>query len=162
VTERETGVNRGGKKIGLAFFGGCAMQNPVPMNELPEEIRAAALKAAAMVEQDFINPPDLSTLAREAGMSPIHLSRIFGVVNGMTIPAMVRRLRMQEAAKLLRATDMLVTEIAGKVGYRSPAAFDRAFMREMGKSPSEHRGVKKSHDLGIELPPRTGSGRIKE
>ena len=46
---------------------------------------------------------------------------------------------MKRAAELLRAGGMSVREIAGRVGYRQPAQFAKAFRRHYGCSPSEYR-----------------------
>lgn len=53
----------------------------------------------------------------------------------------VRQHRMRRAALLLkRDPSATVTEAAWDVGYESPSSFIKAFQREMGCSPTEHRG----------------------
>jgi AraC-like DNA-binding protein len=47
----------------------------------------------------------------------------------------VARWRAQLAAHLLRDERATVGELAGRLGYRSEAAFARAFKREIGVSP---------------------------
>ncbi|WP_363797063.1 AraC family transcriptional regulator [Lysobacter firmicutimachus] len=47
--------------------------------------------------------------------------------------------RMQLAADLLLRTDLRVSQVAGRVGYGSEAAFSRSFRRAFGQSPSDYR-----------------------
>jgi AraC-like DNA-binding protein len=47
--------------------------------------------------------------------------------------------RVQQACRLLRDGDGTVDDVAGRVGYRSAAAFSRVFRRWTGKSPGEYR-----------------------
>jgi AraC-like DNA-binding protein len=46
---------------------------------------------------------------------------------------------MQLAANRLRNTTEGVAAVAGRVGYKSEAAFSRAFKKAVGVSPSEWR-----------------------
>lgn len=47
--------------------------------------------------------------------------------------------RMQLAERLLRQTDMSVVAVAGRVGYTSEPAFNRAFKRHVGHPPASWR-----------------------
>jgi AraC-like DNA-binding protein len=47
--------------------------------------------------------------------------------------------RMTKAAQLLRESDDSTSEVAARVGYRSDAAFNRAFKRREGKGPGAYR-----------------------
>jgi AraC-like DNA-binding protein len=92
-----------------------------------------------LLQRDMENPPPLELLAKEFGRSPFQLSRMFSEITGQTIPATLRRLRIERAAKLLRETAKPVTEIAFEVGYSSIGAFNKAFGEHFGKSPSAYR-----------------------
>ncbi len=46
---------------------------------------------------------------------------------------------MTRAAHLLTQGDASVGEIAGQVGYKSEAAFNRAFTRAIGQPPGAYR-----------------------
>ena len=56
-------------------------------------------------------------------------------------PAMqyVTRWRMYAAHTALRENEMSLAAVADRVGYRSEAAFSRAFKRVIGVSPAEWR-----------------------
>jgi transcriptional regulator GlxA family with amidase domain len=47
--------------------------------------------------------------------------------------------RLQKALALLDTSRASVKQVAGQTGYRSPAAFSRAFSGRFGLTPSEYR-----------------------
>ena len=57
------------------------------------------------------------------------------------------RWRLQLAAQLLRETDEGLAAIAGKVGYESEAAFNRAFKRHAGEPPATWRNNARKREL---------------
>ena len=48
-------------------------------------------------------------------------------------------LRIQNAADLLRRTDLSIVQVALAVGYEDPLYFSSLFHRKMGTSPSQYR-----------------------
>lgn len=81
----------------------------------------------------------LETLAAEAKLSPSHFARMFKATTGLPPAAYQRRLRLEEAQRLMLTTDLPVTEIALRVGYDTPQAFARMFRAETGTTPSDWR-----------------------
>jgi AraC family transcriptional regulator len=92
----------------------------------------------AQLHEEF----SLRRLAREAGMSDFHFSRLFKKATGFTPSSYFIRLRMAEARRLLRETSKSIIEVAIDVGYTNPSHFSQIFRREVGVSPSEYRGRK--------------------
>jgi AraC family transcriptional regulator len=82
---------------------------------------------------------DLNRLADVACLSPYHWHRIYHAMNGETIAATVRRLRLHRAAGFLANTAMAIEAIAEKSGYGSAAAFTRAFTADYGMPPAQYR-----------------------
>lgn len=111
-----------------------------PMNKPTEPAGRESLERALfLLERDLENPPTLEMLAQEVGCGPFHLSRLFGKVTGKTMPEFLRQKRMERAALMLRTTRQSVSEIALSVGYESFSAFTRAFVREVGATPTTYR-----------------------
>ena len=81
----------------------------------------------------------LDELAEVAGLSKYHFLRQFSSVVGMTPGAYLRTLRLCQAARKLRTTDMPILEIALSVGFADHPSFSRAFARHMGMTPSEYQ-----------------------
>ncbi len=82
----------------------------------------------------------LEDLAAEAGYSAYHFCREFGRATGETPFQYVTRLRMEEAARLLKAEpERLVVQVAFDVGYAGAGAFATAFKRHHGLTPTQYR-----------------------
>jgi AraC family transcriptional regulator len=82
---------------------------------------------------------DLRKLADIACLSPYHWHRIYHAVQGETIAAAVRRLRLHRAAGYLAQTNLSIEAIAGKSGYGSVPAFARSFKASFGLPPARFR-----------------------
>lgn len=97
-------------------------------------------RAIALLESRLDQPFDLKRLARSAGMSEFHFSRLFKKATGLAPSHYFIRQRVARAQQLLRETEASVIEIGLVVGYSSPSHFAQIFRRETGLSPSDYRG----------------------
>lgn len=96
-------------------------------------------RAIFHLEAHLDDPVQLEALARISCFSPYHFHRIFTAYAGETLGELVRRLRLERAARHLRFLDAPVTEIGLAAGYETPSAFGRAFAAHFGMSPTEYR-----------------------
>lgn len=55
----------------------------------------------------------------------------------------IRNIRIEEACRLLRETDLTIAEVGYKVGFRTAAYFSTSFKSKTGKSPNEYRSAHK-------------------
>src|SRR5687768_1524303 len=78
-------------------------------------------------------------MARTAVFSKYHFIRLFRQTTGVTPGRFLARLRIQEAERLLLATDLSVAEISQRVGYTSIGTFSSRFKLSVGVSPSTYR-----------------------
>ncbi|WP_409465012.1 helix-turn-helix domain-containing protein [Amycolatopsis sp. GA6-003] len=106
----------------------------VPARENPR-VRAVI---AAMRER-LAEPLALADLAGEVHLSVYHLVRVFKEATGATPYRYLTGLRIDEAKRLLRGTDLTISQIAGRCGFASPAALSTAFLRHTGTRPSAYR-----------------------
>jgi AraC-like DNA-binding protein len=81
----------------------------------------------------------LEMLARRAGLSRSVFAERFH--DGVGVPPMtyLAEWRLQLAARWLRETSLTVAEVGQRLGYRSAAAFHRAFKNQHAVSPTEYR-----------------------
>ncbi len=86
----------------------------------------------------------LSTAAGMAFMSEPTFSRYFKAATGMTFSAMVKKLRIAHARKLLDTTDHAIAHVASLSGYHNMANFNRQFLAEVGTTPSAYRKLESS------------------
>ncbi|NMO15681.1 AraC family transcriptional regulator [Pyxidicoccus fallax] len=98
------------------------------------------LRAQQVLQERLDEPVDPTALARVANFSLHHFHRIFRAQMGETVMEHVRRLRLERAARRLRADgDVRLLEVALDAGYESHEAFTRAFIARFGVPPSEFR-----------------------
>jgi len=105
--------------------------------------RRRAVTAALWIEANACEPVNLSTAAKEAGLSPFHFLRLFSKVLGVTPHQYLVRSRLRRAARLLAADAAPVTEIAYEVGFGDLSNFVRSFHRAAGVSPRGFRRAAK-------------------
>jgi len=81
----------------------------------------------------------ISELAAQAGLSSFHFARVFHRETGETPHQFVTRLRLEEAGRLLRATDQTVLQVAIAVGFENASHFSVQFKRGYGVTPLAYR-----------------------
>ena len=91
------------------------------------------------LEQHYRDPPDLTTIAALASLSPYHFHRIFTAVTGETLAAYLRRLRLENIARQLFYGKADITTLALEHGYASSQALAKAFRAHFGITASELR-----------------------
>lgn len=85
---------------------------------------------------------DLNRLAETSHLSPYHFHRVMSAFLGEPLGAFIVRTRIETAARLLRYTDLTITEIAYKIGYGAPSSLSKAFRQFYSISPNEYRNNK--------------------
>ena len=89
----------------------------------------------------FAEPISLSGVAREAGLSRFHFSRLFHHEIGTPSHEYLQDLRVSRAKALLANRYLRVSEVAYAVGFNDLSHFDRTFRKMVGRSPSEYRAL---------------------
>jgi transcriptional regulator GlxA family with amidase domain len=89
------------------------------------------------IHSAYAEPLTVDDLARSAGMSRFHFSRLFHEQVGDAPYRYLLRVRIARAAELLRGGRHSVTEAALAVGFQDLGRFRRLFRREIGCRPSE-------------------------
>jgi AraC family transcriptional regulator len=85
---------------------------------------------------------DLCLLAELSNLSPFHFHRITKAFLGEPIGAYIARVRVEQAARLLRYTELSIQEIAFSVGYEMPSSLTKIFNQYYGISPVKFRNDK--------------------
>ena len=78
-------------------------------------------------------------MAREAGMSPSHFSRVFKETLGSTPMQYVLAYRIEQAMKLMADQSRPLSDIAFACGFADQAHFSRSFKQVTGQSPRAFR-----------------------
>ena len=91
---------------------------------------------------NFAKPLTLEQLAKEAGISRFHFSRLFKREVGVSPHHHLSRVRIAHAKDLLRNTDHSIAQIVEECGYIHSGHFAAAFFRLTGKTPSQYRATR--------------------
>ena len=94
-------------------------------------------RAIAWLRQHYAQPLRVDALAQHVGMSTSSLHHHFQQVTAMSPLQYQKRLRLQEARRLLVFEATSVAAAAHRVGYESASQFSREYTRAFGVSPSQ-------------------------
>ncbi|MGW2378813.1 helix-turn-helix domain-containing protein [Streptomyces sp. NPDC001658] len=100
----------------------------------------AVSAAIAYIEAHLEGRLTVPEIARAAGVSHNHLTRLLRESTGTTVVGYVRRRRLDRAHHLLRASTLSIPAVAASVGIPDLQAFNKACRRELGASPRALRG----------------------
>ena len=121
----------------LAFFGELLRSMELYG---PDSGELSALKNIVdYCSRNYTKEISLDTLSKELHISKYYISHIFGSRLNMRFNDYVNSLRVSKACLLLTDSDMSITDISDKVGFSTIRTFNRAFLRQTGKSPSDYR-----------------------
>ena len=88
------------------------------------------------IEENITQQIDYGEIAKIACCSSYHFQRMFTYMAGIPLSEYIRKRKMSLAAIDLQSGNEKVIDIAGKYGYNSPTAFNRAFQSIHRISPS--------------------------
>jgi AraC family transcriptional regulator len=97
---------------------------------------AALRRVQLFVEANLGGDIPLASLAERAGLSPFHFARAFRTTTGTTPRKYVENARIEEARRLLEASDLPLARIALQTGLGSQSRFTTTFRRATGLTPA--------------------------
>ena len=110
-------------------------QPEVEYSGIPDAVR----ELIETVEKNLSSDIKLNTIADQLHMDAIYLGRLFKKSMGIGFKDYVVQKRMERAQQLIRTTNLPISEIAEKVGYREENYFRMSFKRFCGCSPREYK-----------------------
>jgi len=81
----------------------------------------------------------LETVSRALHVSKYYISHLFSKKLHMGFSEYIGTLRISEACRLLKNTDMSITEVAYNVGFNSTRSFNRLFLKYTGLTPRQFK-----------------------
>ena len=98
------------------------------------------LKAKRFIEENYADQnTTLTTVAEAVCLSPNHFSTIFSQECKTTFIEYLTNVRMENAKRLMRETDMKGYDIAYECGFSDPHYFSYIFKKNTGLSPREYK-----------------------
>jgi putative ABC transport system permease protein len=144
--------------LGYVFyqiFDESSFLAPIPMaNKYQKSTLSPAIKSSVLGKLDRIFEEDkfhlrddasLSNLAKALGATTHHLSQVLNESKQISFQDLLAQYRVREAKKLLKDAahqHTKIESIAAMVGYNSKSAFNTAFKKRTGHTPSEFRAQK--------------------
>jgi two-component system, response regulator YesN len=96
-------------------------------------------QALNYIHNNFSTDISLDRVARTAGISKYHFSRLFKEMTGLTYQSYLNRVRIEQAKKLLNDDALSITDTGCAVGYSDLTHFERIFKKLTGNTPSQFR-----------------------
>lgn len=94
-------------------------------------------RALRLINEGALDDTDMESFAARLGLGARQLSRLFQKHLGTTPGQVAKTARVQRAKRLLDTTDLPMTEIAYKAGFKSLRRFNTVFKETYRRSPSE-------------------------
>lgn len=89
----------------------------------------------------------MDDLSREAGVHPVHVSRVFRRFSGMGIGEYVHRLRVREACERMLGREASLADISCSLGFADQSHFTRTFHSIAGTTPAAFRALLAANDI---------------
>ena len=105
----------------------------------PDRRHARVEEVTAHMQANLAGAIDHAALERVSGLSPSRLQALFREVTGYPPLDYLRRLRVEEARRLLADRRLAVKEVAARTGFRDTSHFSKVFRRVDGLSPAHYR-----------------------
>lgn len=96
-------------------------------------------KAEQYIKKNYGSQLSLNEVADYLEMSPWHFSKVFYKKVGIHFSQYLLNVRMEEAVRLLKNTNLKIYEVATRVGYNNTDQFSRMFKKTIGKSPKDYK-----------------------
>lgn len=125
-----------------AVFAAFAEGALVPADgagELSEGDAVRIVAARRLVDECWHEKLTLDAIARACGLNRAKLTRGFRLMFDCSVADALAENRLAGARRMLLATDLPVSSIGYRCGYRNNASFTRAFSRRWGLPPTQLR-----------------------
>ena len=91
------------------------------------------------IQAHLIQALTLEELAQQIGFSPYHFARLFRQATGESPHQFIVRLRVEQAQRLLKNTDLPITQVATDCGFAHQSHLTQAFKRYVTMTPKAFR-----------------------
>ncbi|UUZ79743.1 helix-turn-helix domain-containing protein [Paenibacillus sp. P26] len=136
-----------GRELGLAdmlhLLRGFCTDGPQELRTLQrDQSRGIIHEINAYIRNHYSESLTLKGLAEKFYIHPVYLGQLFARKNGISFNEYLHDLRIAEAQRLLRETDLRSYQIAEQVGYVSYDKFLKQFEKRLGMKPNEYKATR--------------------
>ena len=93
------------------------------------------------MKEHYMDPVTLEDVSALAGFSPTYFSALFKKETGSAFLEYLQSVRMDEAKRLLKETNLSIALVCEKVGYSDVKYFTKSFIKHTGLKPGEYRKI---------------------
>jgi YesN/AraC family two-component response regulator len=111
------------------------------MNKDKNEGKDHAKKVFEFIKNNLKNNIDVTAIADYSGISYSYVRKLVKDKSGKTVVDYINGLRIEESKRLLKESEMGMSDIALQVGYNNYQSFNRFFQKYEGITPGEFRNA---------------------
>lgn len=111
--------------------------------DLPGKCPRWLIQAKDLIHARFMEALSLSDVAAIVRIHPVSLARAFRAHYHCSVGEFIRRVRIEEACKLMLSRDLPLTEVGLATGFADQAHFSRTFKRITGLTPGQFRATRR-------------------
>jgi two-component system response regulator YesN len=93
----------------------------------------------AYVHEHYSDLLDRNEIAGAFHLAPEYLAKLYKKKTGVYLKDYIREYRVEQAKRLLRDEDVLISDVAGAVGFDNFSYFSTIFRKYVGVTPNEYR-----------------------
>jgi len=122
----------------LLMFRFIEKRKPAPV-EQDSPIKRKMIEIVRYINGHYPQPLHLTAVSKQFYISPSYLSKMFKEATGFFFTEYVNIVRVKEAQRLLRETDMKIIDISAAVGFGNVSHFGKVFKHVASVSPRDYR-----------------------
>lgn len=114
-----------------------ALNYPLEIGRVTHKKEILSIKK--YIENNYMNEINLNVLSEEMNFTPSYICKIFKKNTGMHITEYLNQVRIEQAKRLIKQTNLKVYEIAEMVGFSRTSYFCTTFKKVTGIKISEYK-----------------------
>lgn len=128
------------ERILIELIRHCSGENESRTNTTEQSEQNDPIRRALIYLNHFYRDPlTLTQVASQAQMSSNYFSEQFRKKTGISFQTYLQNLRLEFANKLLRVSNLPITEICHASGFNTLSHFERVYKKKYGRSPRDSR-----------------------
>ncbi len=115
------------------------VENGTALNIIQDSGSDRVARFRQLVDEHYITESGVEFYADRLCVTSNYLNRLVRLTLGQSTKQYIQNRRIEEAKRLLRYTDLPVSDIADRLGFDTASYFVRAFSRQTGTTPLQYR-----------------------